>query len=184
MTAEKIDRERLLVDLWIDDATSSAEAREAELLLAADPGLREEESALRNLHAGFAALRLELGEEFAERVMARLPRRSRAWTWVAAMAAAVVLAVIAAVLGSGAAAGTGSIVGALSDFVTASLTAGAGLIGASWQGVGDVVRSWLSTSPWNAALALVLVAALHLLLFSLLRRRRSAAHARDRDASR
>ena len=53
------------------------------------------------------------------------------------------------------------------------ILAGAGLLGASWRGVGLVVESWIADSIPNLLVALFLIVCLNGLLFRLLRRRRS-----------
>jgi hypothetical protein len=62
--------------------------------------------------------------------------------------------------------------------MVAGLVAGAGLVGATWSGVGAAVGEWLGASPVRAVLALVAVVLLNVLAVRSLSRRPRAAEAR------
>ena len=120
-------------------------------------------------------------EAVDQEIAADLERSSPRPMVVSALAAAALLMVVAAAL-VGTGNGTGGLVGtaaAVGDFAWSTLLAGAGLLTASWQGVGATVGAWLRESTLNLVIGLALVVGLNLLLFHLLRRR-VAASARRR----
>jgi hypothetical protein len=130
-----------------------------------------------------AATRVEAEPGFRERVLAALPaagweaRHPRAWRLPLA-AFALLGGLAAALLGASSAhvEPGGSLVGALlalGGLARAALLAGAGLLGASWKGVGLAMRELLD-SPLDLAALGLLVLCLDLLLLSLVRRRRPA----------
>lgn len=59
---------------------------------------------------------------------------------------------------------------AVFDFLQSSALAGAGLLSASWRGIGLAFSTLLSGSPWTAASFIVLVVGVDLLLLKLLLR--------------
>lgn len=129
--------------------------------------------------------RLEVRPGFREQVVAALPAagwetaRPRAWRLPAAVF--VMLALGAALLlGTGSVAeGSGSLAGvlaAVAALAEASVMTGAGLLSASWKGLGALVTDLLG-SPANMAAFAVLVICVNLLLVSLVRRRRAATSA-------
>jgi hypothetical protein len=121
---------------------------------------------------------------FRARVLAALP--AAGWearhprTWRLPLAAFALLGGLAAVLLGVSSAHVepgGSVLGAvlaLGGLARAAVLAGAGLLGASWKGVGLAVSELLG-SPLNVAALGLLVLCLDLLVVSLVRRRRSAA---------
>jgi predicted anti-sigma-YlaC factor YlaD len=117
--------------------------------------------------------------EFRNAVMAALPhagwegRSPRTWSLPVAMM--VMLMVGATLLVSGSAPVPAlSTLAAVGGMLRAAALAGAGLLGASWKGIGLVVDEVLS-SPVSLAAVGFLVVCLNLLLVSLVRRRRPSA---------
>ncbi|HEX5759376.1 MAG TPA: zf-HC2 domain-containing protein [Thermoanaerobaculia bacterium] len=127
--------------------------------------------------------RVEVEPGFRARVMERLP--AAGWegrhprTWRLPLAAFGLLGGLAAAL-----LGTSSVelgpegsmlaaLVALGEMARAALLAGAGLLAASWKGVGLAARDLLD-SPVDVGAVALLVLCLDLLLVSLLRRRRAA----------
>jgi hypothetical protein len=134
------------------------------------------------LGALLSATAVEVAPGFRDRVLAALPaagwesRHPRSWRLPLA-AFAVLGGLGAALVGmSSAHLEGGSVLGALlalGGLVRAAALAGAGLLGASWKGVGLGVRE-LFASPLNLGVFGVLVLCLDLLLVSMVRRRRAA----------
>jgi anti-sigma factor RsiW len=167
------------LSLEVDGELTDSEARELNAHVAECAECRHEREQLQALSRAFADARLDVRPDFRERVMTALPaagweaRAARGWAVPAALAAA--LAICAMLFlghgpdGSASAAGV-AVVGMLS----AALTAGAGLLNASWKGVGMVVQVGLA-SRLSLIVFGVLVASLNLLLISLIRRRHPAA---------
>jgi hypothetical protein len=183
------EHDAALVDAWLDGQLEGQAAAALSERLAArqadDADLLHEEAQLRRLFEGIELGKLGMAMEvrpgFADAVMARLPRRAKASRLGLGLAAAAALAGLAAavaLLAPGAST-VGSLSAALADYVAALALAGAGLLGASWRGVGDGVRSFLALSPANLAMVVGVFAASCLLLFALLRRRRAAVTARS-----
>ena len=153
---------------------------------------RAERRSLAALDDLLAAERVPVREGFRARVMASLPaaswevaagpvRSPAAWRWPVAALSALLAAAAALLAGSspGLAAG-GSFTGALAalgDLFATSALAGAGLLGASWQGLGLVTSEALGRIPGGLVAFTVLVVCLNLLLFTLVRRRSAEASA-------
>ncbi len=115
-------------------------------------------------------------------------RTLRAWRLPFAMVLA--LAGIAAAIFGGAAAeldrgagGFGALV-ALADLFATAATAGAGLLAASWRGLGLGVADWLRASNLNVAAALGAVLGINYLLLRVLRRRPVRAGSRRSQGTR
>ena len=152
--------------------------------LASCPECSAELRDLERLQALLRSERLAVRPGFQQAVLAALPaapweaRPARA-AWRFPVAALVLLGGLAAALfglGSPAAGVGSSAVGALlavAGLLQASALAGAGLLGASWKGVGLFLQEILA-SPLSLGACAVLVVCLNLLLFSLVRRRRVA----------
>lgn len=175
------------LDLDLAGELGAEEDRRLQAHLEGCADCRAERHTLQALDTFLAAGRVQVREDFADQVMASLPvagwegRSPKAWRWPLAALAALVVAV-GALLGlsspelapAGSAAGA---LGAVTDlFVTGALT-GAGLLGASWQGIGLVAREALSEIPGGLLAFAVLVVCLNFLLFSLVRRRPAEAGA-------
>jgi anti-sigma factor RsiW len=163
--------ERALLD---EHLTSCAECRsEREEILAIDGLLRRSALAVR--------------PDFSAAVMAALPtagweaRSPRAWRFTAAVI--VLLGGLAAALMLAGSAPASSGLGALfamGGMLEAAAVAGAGLLGASWTGIGLVLDKVIA-SPVSLGAFGLLVLCLNLFLVSLIRRRRPAgAAARSR----
>ncbi|HVS65396.1 MAG TPA: hypothetical protein VMT85_18035 [Thermoanaerobaculia bacterium] len=176
------------LDLWLDqtldqrldqqpdDCTADAEeAAPAGLsqALASSPLLAEEERSMRALFTQLREARVDVDADFTDRVMSALPRRRSLVSWAIAAALLLGFALGGAALlsASGLDGGSLGLFSALGDFVATSLLAGAGLLGATWSGIGTAVREWLGPSPLNWVIAAAVMLSLCLLLISLLRRR-------------
>lgn len=123
--------------------------------------------------------RVPVAEGFSQRVLDDLPgaaweaRRPRAW--IAAVAAFVLLASGSAILLSfgGAVVGLGPL-GAVASMLERAILAGAGLLTASWRGLGLALSDLWSTSPLGGVALGMLVVALNLLLWRAVRGRARA----------
>jgi hypothetical protein len=146
----------------------------------------QEELRMDGLDALLEAGRVPVREGFHARVMASLPsagweaarrpaRSAAFWRWPVAVLAALVALTRALVgMSSTQLAPGGSFLGALAalaDLFASSALAGAGLLGASWQGIGLVTSEILGEIPGGLVAFAVLVVCLNLLLLSLVRRR-------------
>jgi len=164
-----------------DGELSPTEARSLEEHLATCQACRGEREALRRLECLMTEGRIRVHSSFRQQVLSRLP--SAGWeaqhprTWIAALIGLVVLGGgAAALLGTSAAAlePAAPFVGALMavfDLFRASVLAGAGLLSASWKGLGLAVDSVLSGSIVNTVALVALVVGLDLLLIRLVWRR-------------
>ncbi len=178
------DRETLreLLDLDLDGQLGTAERSRLHKRLAADENLADEHRRLSALHAGFTEARVPVRPGFKARVMAALPMAAwlpqPAFVWALPLAMTTVLAVAAAWFLSGVAFGESALVGtglAVLDFLVATSMAGAGLLAASWAGLGFVLEELVAQSGLNLLALAVPVVLLNLLFFSLLRRRSGPA---------
>lgn len=147
-----------------------------------------ERASLRRLGESLQAARLAVRPGFQSAVMAALPatgwesRSARSWAWPAALMVALGAAA-AAVLASGSSADRGPVAGALGALVDLMVTAtqtGAGLLAASWQGVGLAVQDLFGGSALRLGVFGLGVLCLNLLFFRLLRRRTAEAAVRRR----
>ena len=127
---------------------------------------------------------LPVRADFHESVMSALPtagweaRSPRAWRFTAAVI--VLLGALAAALmiaGSSPSASSGlGTLAAVAGMVQAAVVAGAGLLGASWKGLGMVIDKVIA-SPVSLGAFGFLVLALNLFLYSLIKRRKPAVDA-------
>jgi predicted anti-sigma-YlaC factor YlaD len=141
---------------------------------------RAERDELLALESLLHRTRVPVRPDFRTQVMSSLPsvgwesRSPRTWAFPAA-AFALFAAVAAATMGGGGSSGShSSLVSALTavaGMFRASAAAGAGLIAASWKGLGMAFAAALS-SPMSLGAFGIFVLCLNLVLFSLLRRRR------------
>lgn len=175
------DTVRQWIDLEIDGALPPAEARRLESALADEPGLAAEREALRELHRQLEASRVAVRPGFRESVMARLPEASWEPTgrrgWALALGLAVLLAGAAGLSLATGSTATGSlfgVLGAIGQALVASMLTGAGLLGASWRGVGLALEELLSASPSTLVVLALGVVLLNALFWRLLRRRAGA----------
>ena len=140
---------------------------------------REELAAFQRL---FERSALPVRSGFADSVMAALPHAG--WegksprTWTFPLAAAAMLMLVAGFVVAGSTSGTApsglAALDALGGMLRAAALAGAGLLGASWKGIGLIVEDIIS-SPVSLGAFGFLVVCLNLLLVSLVRRRRPSA---------
>jgi len=166
---------RLLVDLDADGALDRDDRAALERGLESTPELRDEGRSLARLNKLLADYRIPVLPGFSERVMSSLPDAPwvRGWkSWRASVAALAALAAIAmALMMAGVPAAEGSplvaTLGAMADFVVAAVLSGAGLLSASWRGVGHAVGDALGV-PEQVVFGIGLVA-LNGLLFLMLR---------------
>lgn len=193
MNALAMDHERIkeALDLAVDGALPAEELAEVDAHVAECSSCRAERERLERLGGVLAADRVVVREGFAAEVMRALPpapweaRTARSWRWPVALL--LLLGGLSAILLGNAAAGLEPEAPGLSAFFAlarlaeSALLAGAGLVGASWQGLGAGLGAWLSASKANLAVVAGLLLALNFLLFRLLRSpRRSAERAQRR----
>ena len=172
-------REWLSVEL--DGELDSRQTKQLMAHLSVCGACREERRSLRLLETTLAESRVEVDESFEADLMAAMPtvgwESSHPKSWIAALAIVLLLgAAAAAVMGSTAAklepaAPFLAAVVAVFDLFRSSVLAGAGLLTASWSGLGIALGSLLETSKWNLAAFGVLVLGLNVLLLRLLRRK-------------
>jgi hypothetical protein len=173
-----------LVYLEPDGELGPADLRRLEAAAGDSEEIAETRRQLARMQQLLAESRIGVRPDFASRVMTSLPptgwstRSVRSW-WAAA--------VVIALLGGSAALLTGlsaaqlepaspflAAMAAVGDMVGSSLAAGAGLIGASWRGIGLAMGEWLGASWPNAIAFGVLLVGVNLLLVRQLRRGRKA----------
>lgn len=177
------------LSLELDDELDSRKVRRLREHLTSCGECREERSALRALENELAESRIQVDDQFRKKVMAALPtagwESSHPRSWIAALAIVVLLgAAAAAVMGSTAArlepaAPFLAAVAAVFDLFRSSVLTGAGLLTASWTGLGIALESLLQQSVWNLVAFGVLVLGLNIALLSLMRRRRARTTARN-----
>jgi len=151
--------------------------------LAACADCRRERDENLALDALLRRAALPVRADFRELAMAALPtagweaRSPRAWRFTAAVI--VLLGALAAALMTAGSAPASSGLGALAavgGMLQAAMVAGAGLLGASWKGIGMVVDEVIA-SPVSLGAFGILVLCLNLFLVSLIRRKRPAGAA-------
>jgi hypothetical protein len=170
----------LLLDLEVDGALEPAQRAELEAELEASPDLAQERQRLLRLQSLLEESRIPVRPDFRRCVMAALPtarwetRGLRAWRLPVALL--VLLGGSAAALVSLGVAGSlpqASFFGAFSalfDLAVAALLTGAGLLSASWRGIGMAVGDVFSASLGLQVLFGAVVVGLNLLLVLLVRR--------------
>lgn len=150
--------------------------------LASCADCRQERRELAGMEEMIQQSKLTIGEGFTREVMADLP--ATGWetrsprTWVAALIAVLLLSVGSAWLIGGASesvlsAAPLAAAAAVWELLSASALAGAGLLAASWKGLGVALQDVLGRSIWNLLALGALVVCLDVMLFRLLFRRRS-----------
>jgi|SRR6185369_4515484 len=157
--------------------------------LAACPECRAERAELFALSNLLQRSSVPVRPDFRQQVMSSLP--SAGWesrsprTWAFPAAVFVLLAGVAAFTmgGRGAHSSLLSALTAVAGMFRASAVAGAGLISASWKGLGMAFAATLS-SPMSLGAFGVFVLCVNLVLVSLLRRRRTGAAEAGRERSR
>ena len=164
-----------------DGELSREEARRLDAAAKRSPEIAETRRQLSRLDTLLSSSRIEVEPSFKSELMANLPpagwsaRHPRTW-WLAAS--------VLVLLGGGAALLTGlsaaqlapaspflAAMSAVGDMIASSIAAGAGLIGASWRGIGLAVGDWLGASVPNAIAFGVFLVGVNVLLARRLRRR-------------
>lgn len=183
------NREEILTLLHrdLDEDLDPDEARDLELLCREEPTVASERRELRALSRLLATDRLEARAGFEERVLAALPERPRwdraqsrsRWLFPAAVALALFSgALLLLFLGDAGGETVPELLASVMEFFVSTLLAGAGLLGASWRGIGLALGELLEGPGWVAFGLGVL--ALDVLLLVLLRRSRSSAEVESR----
>ncbi len=176
-----------LLYLESDGRLTAAERSEVARHLQTCAGCRKLESEIAGLERLLAGSRVRVEHGFSARVLEALPpagweaRNPRSWTAALGLLALLgVAAAVAARLGAAepAPALAGAFVALLDLFRSAAL-AGAGLIGASWRGVGLALGEALADSPVGFIVFGVLVAALDVLFVRFLLRAMRGAGAHE-----
>lgn len=171
-----------------DGELSAGQAARLQQHLATCHDCRQEHQQLLALNRLLSESRISAGADFQREVMEGLP--SAGWearsprSWIAAVVAVLLLS-----LGAGLLIGFSSTevqsavpvttLGALWASLSSSALAGAGLIGASWKGLGVAFQQVVGESVWSMVVFGVLVLGLDLLLIRYLLRRRTAAAEAD-----
>lgn len=187
---DTIDRTTLhqWLDFDADGELGEAEKRRLEAHLAEDAELRAERALLRSLHRELALDRIPVRADFKQQVMAALPaapwERSRS-AWRLPLAVMVLCSAAAAWLLAGSAPehpaiGTGL---AIVDFLQASALAGAGLLTASWRGLGMGLEEMFAGFDLGFFVLVGLVICLDLLFVTMLMRRSPRPKAARADAA-
>ncbi len=183
---------------WVDldlegELPEEDRARLAEIA-ETDGRVAAERRALESLHRMIDDDHIPVQPGFSARVMSALPRawwqqqRSAAGlpVWALPLAMTLILALGAAVL-LGGAEETGRFTGiglAVIDFMQVTFLAGAGMLFATWRGVGFGLEQLIADSGMNLLAMVAGIVFLNLLFFSLLRRPSPAAEsAKSGDAS-
>lgn len=172
------------LDLDVEGALPAGDGPRLAAHLAGCAECRDERQRLAALHQTLAAARVPVRPGFRHQVMASLPeaawerRRAPAarWAWAAGLVAllAAASAALFAVSGARLAPG-GSLAGALvalGEMLAMAALAGAGLLGATWTGLGMAVGELFARSPGTLAAVALLAVCLAALTVSLLRRPR------------
>jgi anti-sigma factor RsiW len=171
------------LNLEADGCLPAGQRRALDEHVAGCPECQRERQTLAALAVLLAGARLPVRADFKARVMASLPaagwegRHPRTWSLPAAMC--LVLGGLAVyLLGHGAAglSTASSALLAVGGMLRAGLEAGAGLLNASWKGVGMVAQASFSSRMALAVFG-VFVLGVNLLLISLVRRRGAAGRA-------
>ncbi|HEX4965840.1 MAG TPA: zf-HC2 domain-containing protein [Thermoanaerobaculia bacterium] len=165
-----------------DGMLASGEKARLEEHLATCEECRQERDELIAFERLLETAALPVRVDFADSVMAALPpagwegRAPRTWRFPLAVAAMLMLVAGLLVAGSSAAPSGLAALDAVGGMLRAATLAGAGLLGASWKGIGLIVGEIIS-SPVSLGAFGFLVLCLNLLLVSLVRRRRPAGAA-------
>lgn len=178
------------LDLELDGALEPSRQAALAAALAGDAQLAVERARVARLHQTLIASRVPVADGFNARVMAALPaagweaRHPRQWLLpVALIVALLVAAGLIVGLADGAAAPGAPVaaaVAAIGDLLASSAVAGAGLLGATWRGVGLAVGEVLAASTATKVALLGLMVGLNGWLLLLVRRRPAAVSARGR----
>jgi len=151
--------------------------------LAACASCRQERRELVAFNEMVDESKIAVGQDFTVEVMTGLP--ATGWetrsprTWLAAVVAVLLLGIGSALLIGGAGQEAMSAVpiaaaAAVWELLSSSALAGAGMLAASWKGLGIAFQDVLGQSVWNIVAFGVLILCLDLLLLRYLVRRRTA----------
>ena len=171
------------MDLDLDGGLETGQKARLATHLEKNAHLAEEHRCLGKLHALLEADRVEVCPDFTERVMERLPRASwekaerRLPSWSLPVALVSIFGLAAAALLGGSLAQESQIFGILSTvyaFLQATTLAGAGLLFATWRGVGFGLQEFFAGSQLSLVAFGAFVIGLDLLFLSYLKRRRPA----------
>ncbi len=175
---ETMDRTTLCewLDLHLEGQLRPEQEAQLKTRLAQDPVLAVELQALSTVHGLLAQQRIAVQPGFKDRVLQALPvaswepQRQAFWVPLAAMVLLAVSAALFLSLGreENHLWATGS---AVFDFLQAGLLAGAGLLTASWRGLGMGLEELITSSMSSFVVFVLLVLMLDFLVISLLRRR-------------
>ena len=162
----------------LDGALSTADQERLAAFAASSEATRTERAQYAALGSLLQSEKISAPAGFVDSVLARIESsaRSRWFWWVSAVAAALVLTVGGSTLFSGSTEGSGVLaaLSALGGFVSTVALAGAGLLGATWSGVGSIARQWFADSPATMVLAVAAAVGANALLIRTLSRRRRA----------
>ena len=170
------------LNLDVDGLLAGEEKNRLEEHLAACAECRREHQELTALESLIRGSALAVRPDFRGAVMSSLPaagweaRAPRTWRFPAAVFVLLGLAAALLVTGSASAPSGLTALLAVGGMFRAAALAGAGLLAASWKGIGLVVEEVIS-SPVSLGAFGFLVLCLNLLLISLIRRRRPAGAA-------
>ncbi len=153
---------------------------------------RREREQLPALFDLLSSGRVEVREDFADRVMSSLPpagweaRHPRTWTAAAAVLAVLIgLSALLVGLSGGELEGVGAVV-AIAELFRSTITAGSGLLAASWHGLGMAIGEVVVGSPVQTGVFALFVLGVNVLFVRLLMRswRRPVAERLGRDSKR
>jgi predicted anti-sigma-YlaC factor YlaD len=167
------------LNLDADGRLAGEQSTRLEEHLAACAECRREREELAALEGLLRRSAIAMRPGFRASVMSSLPaagwegRAPRAWRFPAAACVLLGIAAVLLVAGSASAPSGFTALLAVGGMVRAAALAGAGLLAASWQGIGLVIDEVIS-SPVSLGAFGFLVLCLNLLLVSLIRRRRPA----------
>ncbi len=167
------------LDWDLDDELGGAEKAHLEAQLESSSELRCERRTLAALHAALEEGRIPVQPQFHARVMASLPvaaweaQRFPAWALPLAVMLLFALGAVLTLGSAGHLVTEGPVVGTVVmvvDFLGATTMAGAGLVAASWQGLGLGLEEFIAESGLNLLGLATLVVFVNLLFLSMLRR--------------
>jgi len=181
MTRPDHDTYREWLNLEVDGCLPAARHAELDRHLASCADCRTEREELLAFEGLLQKNRIPVRADFKDTVLSSLPvagwenRHPKTWGFPAAVVL-LFAGIAAALFGSSRLEGAGggaSALLALADMLGSTVQAGAGLLAATWKGLGLAFAEVIA-SPVSLGAVAILVISLNLLLLSLLRRRRAA----------